>query len=67
MMMSTSSASTTAAATASVVDADTNSFVADNQVTFQVDAGYNPAAADHSWICKESPPVGPFDSKKKRL
>ena len=64
MMMRTSSASTTVAATATFVDADTNSVVADNQVTFQADAGYNPAAADHSWICKEYHPVGSFDSQK---
>ena len=63
-MTSTSPASTTAAATATVADVDTNSIVADNQVTFQVNAGPNPAAADLSWICEESPPVGPFDSQK---
>ena len=51
MMISPSSTITTATATASVVDADTNSVVADNQATFQVDAGANPAAADLSWIC----------------
>ena len=63
-MMSTSSASTTAAATATVVNVDTNSVVANNKITFQVDAGPNPAAADLSWICEESPPFGPFDSQK---
>ena len=62
--MSTSSASTTAAATATVVNVNTNSVVADNQITLQVDAGPNPAAADLSWICEESPPFGPFDSQK---
>ena len=64
MMMSTSSAFTTAAATATVVDVDTTSVVADNHVTPQVDTGPDPAAADLSWICEESPPVGPFDSQK---
>ena len=52
MMMSHSSTFTTAAAAALVVDADTNYVVADNQVTFQVDAGANPAAADLLWICE---------------
>ena len=62
--MSPSSTCTTAAATSTVVGADTNYVVADNKATFQVDAGSNPAAADLSWICEESPPVGPFDSQK---
>ena len=65
--MSTSSASTTANATATVVDVDTNYVVADNKTTFQVYNGYSSAAADHSWICKEPPPVGPFDSQKTAL
>ena len=66
MMISPSSTSTTAAATATVVDVGTNFVVADNhhQATFQVDVGPNPAAADLSWICEESPPFGPFDSQK---
>ena len=64
MMMSTSPASTTAAATATVADVDTNSIVADNQVTFQVNAGPNPAAADLSWKCEESLPAIHFDSQK---
>ena len=64
-MISPSSTSTTAAATATVVDVGTNFVVADNhhQATFQVDVGPNPAAADLSWICEESPPVGPVDSQ----
>ena len=45
-MISTSSVSTTADATATVVDVDTNYGVADNQFTPQVDAGSNAAAAD---------------------
>ena len=67
MMVSPSSTSSSAAATATVVDADIDSFVADNQATFQVDADPDPAAADLSWICDESPPVGPFDSQKKAV
>ena len=50
-MMSTSYTSTTDA-TATVVDVDTNSVVADNQVTLQLDAGANPGAADLLWICE---------------
>ena len=61
--MSTSYTSTTDA-TATVVDVDTNSVVADNQVTPQVDADPNTAATDLLLICEESPPVGPFDSQK---
>ena len=64
MIMSPSTTSTTTAATATVVDVDTTSVVADNHVTPQVDTGPDPAAADLSWICEESPPVGPFDSQK---
>ena len=52
MIMSPSSTFTTAAATASVVHVDTNSVVADNQGTFQVDAGANHAASDLAWICE---------------
>ena len=62
--MSPSSTSTTTAATATVVDADTNSVGADNQATFYRDDGPNPTAADLSWTCEESPPVGPIDSQK---
>ena len=51
-MTSLSSTSTTAAATATVVEANTNSVVADNKATFQVDSVPNTAAADLSWICK---------------
>ena len=65
MMMSSSSASSTAAATATVVDVDTISAVADNQATFQVDAGPDPAAADLSRICEEPPPVGPLTVKRR--
>ena len=64
MMMSPSSTPTSAAATTTVVDADTNSVVTNNQATFQVDADLNPATADLSCICDESPPVRPFDSQK---
>ena len=62
-MMSTSSACTTSAATATVFDVNTNAVVANNHITLQVNAGPNPAAADLSWICEESPPVGPVDSQ----
>ena len=51
-MMSHSSTFTTAAATALEVDDNTNSVIDDNQGTFQVDAGANPAAADLPWICE---------------
>ena len=64
MIMRALSASTTAPATATFVNADTKAVVADNKVSFQIDAGYSSAAADLSWICEGSPPVGPFDSQK---
>ena len=65
MMMITSSASSNAAATATVVDVDTISAVADNQATFQVDAGPDPTTADLSRICEEPSPVGPFTVKRQ--
>ena len=47
-MMSPSSTSTTTAATATVVDADTNSVGADNQATFYREDSPNPTATDLS-------------------
>ena len=58
------STSTTAAATATINNVDTNSVVADNQAAFHNDAGPCPAATDLSWICEEFPPVGPYDNQK---
>ena len=67
MMMSTSTASTTAASSATVIDVDIDSVVADNLGVFPVGAGYKSTAAEHSWVCKESPPVVPFDIQKTAL
>ena len=58
-----SSTSTTAAATATVDDGDTNSVVSDNQALFQADTSPNRAADDLSSICEESSPDGSLDSQ----
>ena len=63
-MMSPSSTSTTAAATATVVDADTFYIVADNLATFRLDDGPNHTAADIPWICEEYLASGLRNSQK---